>query len=52
MRKLLIILALLCLPREDSCELPLLRSGEGEIVLETDGTDWYVCQKEKTDRTR
>lgn len=36
----------------DSRELPLLYSGEGEIVLETEGTDWYVCQKEKTDRTR
>lgn len=36
----------------DSRELPLLYSGEGEIFLETDGTDWYVCQKEKTDRTR
>lgn len=27
-----------------SRELPLLYSGEGEIVLETDGTDWYVRQ--------
>lgn len=32
--------------------LPLLYSGEGEIVLETDGTDWYVWQKEKTGRDR
>lgn len=30
----------------------LLYSGEGEIVLETDGTDWYVFQKEKTGRDR
>lgn len=36
----------------DSRELPLLYSGEGEIVLETDGTDWYVFQKEKTGRDR
>ncbi len=35
-----------------SRELPLLYSGEGEIVLETDGTDWYVWQKEKTGRDR
>lgn len=35
-----------------SRELPLLYSGEGEIVLETDGTDWYVRQKEKTGRDR
>lgn len=32
--------------------LPLLFSGEGEIVLETDGTDWYVWQREKTGRDR
>ena len=32
--------------------LPLLYSGEGEIVLETDGTDWYVIQREKTGRNR
>ena len=25
-------------------DLPLLYSGEGEIVLETDGTDWYIWQ--------
>lgn len=35
-----------------SRELPLMYSGEGEIVLETDGTDWYVWQKEKTGRDR
>lgn len=28
-------------------ELPLLYSGEGEIVLETDGVDWYVWQNPK-----
>lgn len=33
-------------------DLPLLYSGEGEIVLETDGTDWYVRQKDKTGRDR
>ena len=27
-------------------QLPLLYSGDGEIVLETDGTDWYVWQAE------
>lgn len=33
-------------------DLPLLYSGEGEIVLETDGTDWYVWQRDKTGRDR
>lgn len=32
--------------------LPLMYSGEGEIVMETDGTDWYVVQREKTGRDR
>lgn len=36
----------------DSRSLPLMYAGEGEIVLETDGTDWYVFQKEKTGRDR
>ena len=36
----------------DSRGLPVLYSGEGEIVLETDGTDWYVWQREKTGRDR
>ncbi len=35
-----------------SRDVPLLFSGEGEIVLETDGTDWYVLQGEKTGRDR
>lgn len=35
-----------------SRDLPLMYSGEGEIVLETDGTDWYVVQREKTGRDR
>ncbi|MBE5796804.1 MAG: MBL fold metallo-hydrolase [Clostridiales bacterium] len=35
-----------------SHSLPLLYSGEGEIVLETDGADWYVVQREKTGRDR
>lgn len=33
-------------------DLPLLFSGEGEIVLETDGTDWYVWQNGKQGRDR
>lgn len=32
--------------------LPLMHSGDGEIVLVTNGTDWYVVQHEKTDRSR
>lgn len=32
--------------------LPLLYSGEGEIILETDGANWYITQKEKTGRDR
>ena len=36
----------------ESRGLPLLFSGEGEIVLETDGTTWYVWQREKTGRDR
>jgi len=35
-----------------SRDLPLMYSGEGEIVLETDGTDWYVVQRAKTGRDR
>ncbi|MBQ2952835.1 MAG: MBL fold metallo-hydrolase [Clostridia bacterium] len=30
--------------------LPLLFSGEGEIVMETDGTDWYVWQEVQSGR--
>lgn len=32
--------------------LPWLCSGEGEIVLETDGVDWYVTQREKQGKNR
>ena len=35
-----------------SRELPLLFSGEGEIVLETDGADWYVWQNPAQGRSR
>ncbi|MBQ8202066.1 MAG: MBL fold metallo-hydrolase [Clostridia bacterium] len=33
-------------------DLPLMFSGAGEIVLETDGMDWYVRQSEPQGRTR
>ncbi|MBQ8556696.1 MAG: MBL fold metallo-hydrolase [Clostridia bacterium] len=36
----------------NSRELPLLFSGAGEIVLETDGADWYVVQHESQGRNR
>lgn len=36
----------------NSRDLPLLFSGEGEIVLETDGVDWYVVQHERMGRDR
>lgn len=36
----------------NSRELPLLYSGEGEIVLETDGVDWYVWQNPAQGRSR
>ena len=36
----------------ESRKLPCLCSGEGEIVLETDGVDWYVQQNPKQGRNR
>lgn len=36
----------------DARGLPLLFSGAGEIVLETDGTDWYVTQNPAQGRGR
>ena len=33
-------------------QVPYLCSGEGEIVLETDGVDWYVHQNQRQGRNR